>query len=212
MQAGALPCPAQPRSPSPGLFNPNSEDPLPGQLKKQLVLRIISGQQLPKPRDSMLGDRGEVGRPPGKGVGAKEAVRPPGPGATLPSAQIIDPFVEVEVIGLPVDCRKEQTRVVDDNGEGMSAAPLCQPARPRAASQLPRWQCQSYREPKGRGPWPPGLPGDPSNHPGHPLGWKPSGSHPAPRHCSPWLGSQPRRRCQERVWAQVASRLELGRR
>ncbi|NXB46235.1 PLCH2 phosphodiesterase, partial [Leucopsar rothschildi] len=71
-----------------GVFDPNSEDPLPGQLKKQLVLRIISGQQLPKPRDSMLGDRGEI----------------------------IDPFVEVEVIGLPVDCFKEQTRVVDDNG------------------------------------------------------------------------------------------------
>nr|XP_058921450.1 1-phosphatidylinositol 4,5-bisphosphate phosphodiesterase eta-2 [Kogia breviceps] len=71
-----------------GVFNPNSEDPLPGQLKKQLVLRIISGQQLPKPRDSMLGDRGEI----------------------------IDPFVEVEVIGLPVDCNKEQTRVVDNNG------------------------------------------------------------------------------------------------
>ncbi|XP_021273235.1 1-phosphatidylinositol 4,5-bisphosphate phosphodiesterase eta-2 isoform X5 [Numida meleagris] len=71
-----------------GIFNPNSDDPLPGQLKKQLVLRIISGQQLPKPRDSMLGDRGEI----------------------------IDPFVEVEVIGLPVDCFKEQTRVVDDNG------------------------------------------------------------------------------------------------
>ncbi|XP_070110909.1 1-phosphatidylinositol 4,5-bisphosphate phosphodiesterase eta-2 isoform X6 [Equus caballus] len=71
-----------------GIFNPHSEDPLPGQLKKQLVLRIISGQQLPKPRDSMLGDRGEI----------------------------IDPFVEVEVIGLPVDCNKEQTRVVDDNG------------------------------------------------------------------------------------------------
>ncbi|XP_040389383.1 1-phosphatidylinositol 4,5-bisphosphate phosphodiesterase eta-2 [Cygnus olor] len=71
-----------------GVFNPNSEDPLPGQLKKQLVLRIISGQQLPKPKDSMLGDRGEI----------------------------IDPFVEVEVIGLPVDCFKEQTRVVDDNG------------------------------------------------------------------------------------------------
>ncbi|KAJ3590130.1 hypothetical protein NHX12_008084, partial [Muraenolepis orangiensis] len=29
---------------------------------------------------------------------------------------IIDPFVEVEIIGLPVDCCKEQTRVVDDNG------------------------------------------------------------------------------------------------
>lgn len=43
-----------------GAFNPVLEDPLPGQLKKQLVLRIISGQQLPKPKDSMLGDRGEV--------------------------------------------------------------------------------------------------------------------------------------------------------
>ncbi|XP_049608094.1 1-phosphatidylinositol 4,5-bisphosphate phosphodiesterase eta-2a isoform X2 [Syngnathus scovelli] len=71
-----------------GAFNPNAEDPLPGQMKKQLVLKIISGQQLPKPKDSMLGDRGEI----------------------------IDPFVEVEIIGLPVDCSKEQTRVVDDNG------------------------------------------------------------------------------------------------
>nr|XP_033777849.1 1-phosphatidylinositol 4,5-bisphosphate phosphodiesterase eta-2 isoform X2 [Geotrypetes seraphini] len=78
----------KPTSMCQGAFNPNSEDPLPGQLKKQMVLRIISGQQLPKPRDSMLGDRGEI----------------------------IDPFVEVEVIGLPVDCFKEQTRVVDDNG------------------------------------------------------------------------------------------------
>ncbi|KAG2458736.1 PLCH2 phosphodiesterase, partial [Polypterus senegalus] len=71
-----------------GAFNPMSEDPLPGQMKKQLVLKIISGQQLPKPKDSMLGDRGEI----------------------------IDPFVEVEIIGLPADCCKEQTRVVDDNG------------------------------------------------------------------------------------------------
>ncbi|KAM5140319.1 LOW QUALITY PROTEIN: 1-phosphatidylinositol 4,5-bisphosphate phosphodiesterase eta-2-like [Mantella aurantiaca] len=43
-----------------GAFNPNSDDPSPGQMKKQLILRIISGQQLPKPKDSMLGDRGEV--------------------------------------------------------------------------------------------------------------------------------------------------------
>ncbi|XP_048860757.1 1-phosphatidylinositol 4,5-bisphosphate phosphodiesterase eta-2a isoform X2 [Brienomyrus brachyistius] len=71
-----------------GDFNPMAVDPLPGQMKKQLVLKIISGQQLPKPKDSMLGDRGEI----------------------------IDPFVEVEIIGLPVDCSKEQTRVVDDNG------------------------------------------------------------------------------------------------
>ncbi|KAG7260945.1 hypothetical protein CRUP_038488 [Coryphaenoides rupestris] len=43
-----------------GAFNPHLEDPLPGQMKKQLVLKIISGQQLPKPKDSMLGDRGEA--------------------------------------------------------------------------------------------------------------------------------------------------------
>ncbi|KAM8863659.1 LOW QUALITY PROTEIN: 1-phosphatidylinositol 4,5-bisphosphate phosphodiesterase eta-2-like [Spinachia spinachia] len=78
----------KPASMCDGAFNPNLEDPLPSQMKKQLVLKIISGQQLPKPKDSMLGDRGEI----------------------------IDPFVEVEVIGLPVDCCKEQTRVVDDNG------------------------------------------------------------------------------------------------
>ncbi|XP_010151557.1 PREDICTED: 1-phosphatidylinositol 4,5-bisphosphate phosphodiesterase eta-1-like, partial [Eurypyga helias] len=71
-----------------GTFNPYSADPLPASPKKQLILKIISGQQLPKPPDSMLGDRGEI----------------------------IDPFVEVEVIGLPVDCCKDQTRVVDDNG------------------------------------------------------------------------------------------------
>ncbi|XP_051531176.1 1-phosphatidylinositol 4,5-bisphosphate phosphodiesterase eta-2-like isoform X2 [Myxocyprinus asiaticus] len=71
-----------------GAFNPMLEDPLPGNRKTQLVLKIISGQQLPKPKDSMLGDRGEI----------------------------IDPFVEVEIIGLPVDCNKQQTRVVDDNG------------------------------------------------------------------------------------------------
>ncbi|XP_062988134.1 1-phosphatidylinositol 4,5-bisphosphate phosphodiesterase eta-1 [Elgaria multicarinata webbii] len=71
-----------------GTFSPCSADPLPALPKKQLILKIISGQQLPKPPDSMLGDRGEI----------------------------IDPFVEVEIIGLPADCCKDQTRVVDDNG------------------------------------------------------------------------------------------------
>ncbi|XP_058406514.1 1-phosphatidylinositol 4,5-bisphosphate phosphodiesterase eta-1 isoform X2 [Diceros bicornis minor] len=71
-----------------GTFNPFSGDPLPASPKKQLVLKVISGQQLPKPPDSVFGDRGEI----------------------------IDPFVEVEIIGLPVDCCKDQTRVVDDNG------------------------------------------------------------------------------------------------
>lgn len=71
-----------------GAFNPMLDDPLPGHRKTQLVLKIISGQQLPKPKDSMFGDRGEI----------------------------IDPFVEVEIIGLPIDCKKQQTRVIDDNG------------------------------------------------------------------------------------------------
>ncbi|NXR07472.1 PLCH1 phosphodiesterase, partial [Semnornis frantzii] len=44
-------------------FNPYSADPLPASPKKQLILKIISGQQLPKPPDSMLGDRGEVRYP-----------------------------------------------------------------------------------------------------------------------------------------------------
>lgn len=43
-----------------------------------------------------------------------------------PFVQIIDPFVEVEIIGLPVDCCKEQTRVVDDNGK-RNTAEKCQP-------------------------------------------------------------------------------------
>ncbi|XP_061074721.1 1-phosphatidylinositol 4,5-bisphosphate phosphodiesterase eta-2-like [Conger conger] len=71
-----------------GAFNPMLEDSWPVQGKTQLVLKIISGQQLPKPKGSMLGDRGEI----------------------------IDPYVEVEIIGIPVDCCKDQTRVVDDNG------------------------------------------------------------------------------------------------
>ncbi|MBZ3872459.1 1-phosphatidylinositol 4,5-bisphosphate phosphodiesterase eta-1 [Sciurus carolinensis] len=85
-----------------GTFNPFSGDPLPANPKKQLILKVISGQQLPKPPDSMLGDRGEI----------------------------IDPFVEVEIIGLPVDCCKDQTRVVDDNGyrhvylEGLTEASI----------------------------------------------------------------------------------------
>jgi len=43
-----------------GTFNPFSGDPLPANPKKQLILKVISGQQLPKPPDSMFGDRGEV--------------------------------------------------------------------------------------------------------------------------------------------------------
>ncbi|XP_038074700.1 1-phosphatidylinositol 4,5-bisphosphate phosphodiesterase eta-2-like isoform X2 [Patiria miniata] len=69
-------------------FDPNSGDPVPHLPKKQLTLHIISGQQLPKPPQSLLGERGEI----------------------------IDPYVEAEVIGLPVDCAKSQTKTIQDNG------------------------------------------------------------------------------------------------
>uniref|UniRef100_A0A4W5LFM9 Phosphoinositide phospholipase C n=1 Tax=Hucho hucho TaxID=62062 RepID=A0A4W5LFM9_9TELE len=65
----------KPRCMNRGFFNPTLEDPLPGQKKTQLVLKIISGQQLPKPKDSMLVDRGEI-------------------------------------IGLPIDCCKQQTTLI----------------------------------------------------------------------------------------------------
>jgi hypothetical protein len=67
----------------PGVFNPHSEDPLPGQLKKQLALRIISGQQLPKPKDSMLGDRGEVWVSPHRRAGSWEGPKTPVPPLAL---------------------------------------------------------------------------------------------------------------------------------
>lgn len=169
----SAPCRHKPLSPAPwpppGVFNPNSEDPLPGQLKKQLVLRIISGQQLPKPRDSMLGDRGEVGGARRGRVGQRRHARP---GATpaLP-AQIIDPFVEVEVIGLPVDCNKEQTRVVDDNGEahrgrrggGRSCDPAAAPSQEPVGEPGPQGLVLSAERPASaeapeEGVGPSGLP------------------------------------------------------
>ncbi|XP_022109274.1 uncharacterized protein LOC110989296 isoform X2 [Acanthaster planci] len=69
-------------------FDPNSGDPVPHLPRKQLTLHIISGQQLPKPPQSLLGERGEI----------------------------IDPYVEVEVVGLAVDCAKSQTKTIQDNG------------------------------------------------------------------------------------------------
>ncbi|KAI5143652.1 1-Phosphatidylinositol 4,5-Bisphosphate Phosphodiesterase Eta-1 [Manis pentadactyla] len=43
-----------------GTFNPFYADPLPVNPKKQLILKVISGQQLPKPPDFMFGDRGKL--------------------------------------------------------------------------------------------------------------------------------------------------------
>lgn len=195
---GARPAPLSLASCPPGVFNPNSEDPLPGQLKKQLVLRIISGQQLPKPRDSMLGDRGEVGGPPGHGRGRPSARRAR---CHLPCPQIIDPFVEVEVIGLPVDCGKEQTRVVDDNGEAASG-PRCPRAQGHvAAATLAE---QPVRAGKGARATP--------HAPAHCLGHAPQGQPPGPQALLPVarlpaVGGGGR---QDGAWAWGASGPEPG--
>ncbi|XP_030842360.1 uncharacterized protein LOC578345 isoform X1 [Strongylocentrotus purpuratus] len=69
-------------------FDATSNNSIAGVQKKQLTIHIISGQQLPKPPQSLLGERGEI----------------------------IDPYVEVEVVGLNGDCTKAQTRTVQDNG------------------------------------------------------------------------------------------------
>ncbi|XP_077867839.1 1-phosphatidylinositol 4,5-bisphosphate phosphodiesterase eta-2-like [Saccoglossus kowalevskii] len=70
------------------MFDPHTTEPIPGVLRKQLIIRIQSGQQLPKPPQSILGERGEI----------------------------IDPYVEVEIIGIPIDCARRQTRTIQDNG------------------------------------------------------------------------------------------------
>ncbi|KAB0392777.1 hypothetical protein E2I00_004413, partial [Balaenoptera physalus] len=74
-----------------GTFNPFSGDPLPANPKKQFILKVISGQQLPKPPDSMFGDRGEywhykggltddkqsrIPLPEGRGYGGGEGFNP----------------------------------------------------------------------------------------------------------------------------------------
>ncbi|XP_070560121.1 1-phosphatidylinositol 4,5-bisphosphate phosphodiesterase eta-2-like [Ptychodera flava] len=70
------------------MFEPHSTEPYPGVSRKQLLMRIISGQQLPKPPQSILGERGEI----------------------------IDPYVEVEIVGVPIDCARRQTQTINDNG------------------------------------------------------------------------------------------------
>lgn len=59
-------------------------------------------------------------------------------------------------------------------------APTSQPV-PRAASQLPCWQCQSAWEQKGAR----ATSCDLNNHPGCALGWKPGDCPLGPRGCSP---------------------------
>ncbi|XP_071495171.1 inactive phospholipase C-like protein 2 [Diadema antillarum] len=67
-------------------FRPNSFDVIPGVSPQILHIKIISGQQFPKPRGS--GSKGEV----------------------------IDPYISVEIFGIPADCREERTKTVPHNG------------------------------------------------------------------------------------------------
>ncbi|XP_030848839.1 inactive phospholipase C-like protein 2 isoform X2 [Strongylocentrotus purpuratus] len=67
-------------------FRPNSFDVIPGVSPQILHIKIISGQQFPKPRGS--GSKGEV----------------------------IDPYISVEIFGIPADCKEERTKTVPHNG------------------------------------------------------------------------------------------------
>lgn len=69
-------------------FDPVTRKEIVGVRRKICKIKVISGQQLPKPKDSILGDRGEI----------------------------IDPYVEIEVIGIPADNCKRRTKTVMDNG------------------------------------------------------------------------------------------------
>ncbi|XP_065834957.1 1-phosphatidylinositol 4,5-bisphosphate phosphodiesterase eta-2-like [Oscarella lobularis] len=66
-------------------FNPHSGNSVPGVSPVLLAIKIISGQQLPKPNGVEKGE-------------------------------IIDPYVKVEVLGIPRDCAEEKTKFIDDNG------------------------------------------------------------------------------------------------
>lgn len=69
-------------------FDPMTRKEVRGVNRKLCKIKVISGQQLPKPKDSILGDRGEI----------------------------IDPYVEIEVIGIPADNCKRRTKAIMDNG------------------------------------------------------------------------------------------------
>lgn len=70
------------------VFNHKTKDVTPGVPQKVLTMRIISGQQLPKP------EKGSA------------------------TGEIIDPYVTIQVTGIPLDKVEFKTKVVNDNGEG----------------------------------------------------------------------------------------------
>ncbi|XP_043910659.1 inactive phospholipase C-like protein 2 [Protopterus annectens] len=68
-------------------FSANAKDSLPGVSAQLLHIKIISGQNLPKP----------------KGSGAK--------------GDVVEPYVYVEVHGIPADCADQRTKTVTQNGD-----------------------------------------------------------------------------------------------
>lgn len=67
-------------------FNANTKDVIPGVSPQILQVKVISGQQFPKPKGSTA--KGDV----------------------------IDPFVTIEIFGIPADLSQERTRTVPHNG------------------------------------------------------------------------------------------------
>uniref|UniRef100_A0A3B5KMK3 Phosphoinositide phospholipase C n=1 Tax=Takifugu rubripes TaxID=31033 RepID=A0A3B5KMK3_TAKRU len=68
-------------------FSANTKDSVPGVSPQLLHIKIISGQNFPKP----------------KGSGAK--------------GDIVDPYVYVEIHGIPADCAEQRTKTVNQNGD-----------------------------------------------------------------------------------------------
>uniref|UniRef100_A0A673J7Y6 Phosphoinositide phospholipase C n=1 Tax=Sinocyclocheilus rhinocerous TaxID=307959 RepID=A0A673J7Y6_9TELE len=68
-------------------FSANTKDSVPGVSPQLLHIKIISGQNLPKP----------------KGSGAK--------------GDVVDPYVYVEIHGIPADCAEQRTKTIHQNGD-----------------------------------------------------------------------------------------------
>ncbi|KAM9384294.1 inactive phospholipase C-like protein 2 [Pholidichthys leucotaenia] len=68
-------------------FSADTRDTVPGVSPQLLHVKVISGQNLPKPR----------------GSGAK--------------GDVVDPYVYVEIHGIPADCTERRTRTVSQNGD-----------------------------------------------------------------------------------------------
>ncbi|RDD39766.1 Inactive phospholipase C-like protein 2 [Trichoplax sp. H2] len=67
-------------------FNPSSKESIPGVDPQILHIRIISGQNLPKPR----------------GSGSK--------------VNVVDPYVILQINGIPIDCAEERSKTIANNG------------------------------------------------------------------------------------------------